>query len=84
MNCEAMVYIMAIHLVMGARLVGIRVGGGHLRMIRKILILMQPNTPPTLILSPLFDSVGQRTPTEFLFGPLALLWCSPQCFDHMG
>jgi hypothetical protein len=58
MKREAMVYIMAIHLAMGARLVGIKVGGGRLRRIRAILFPMLPTTPPTLILSPLFNSVG--------------------------
>jgi hypothetical protein len=58
MKCEAMVYIMAIHLAMGARLVRIGVGGGRLRSIRIILLPMMPTTPPTLILSPLFSSVG--------------------------
>jgi hypothetical protein len=36
MKCETMVYTMAIRLAMGARLVGIRVGGGRLRRIRII------------------------------------------------
>jgi hypothetical protein len=58
MKREAMVYIMAIHLAMGIRLVGIRVGGGRLRRIGTILLSMQPTTPPTLILSPMFNSVG--------------------------
>jgi hypothetical protein len=58
MKCEAMVYIMAIRLAMGARLVGIKVGSGHLKRIRTILLLMQPTTPPTLIISPLFNNVG--------------------------
>jgi hypothetical protein len=47
MKCEAMAYIMAIHLTMGARLVGIRVGGGRLGRIGIILLPMQPTTPPT-------------------------------------
>jgi len=59
MKRETMVYIMAIHLAMGARLVRIWVGGGYLRRIRAILLLMQPTTPLTLVFSPLFNNVGQ-------------------------
>jgi hypothetical protein len=73
MKHEVMVYIMAIHLAMGARLVGIGIGGGHLKKIKTILLPMRPTTPPTLILFPMFISVGQGTPTMFLFGPLAFL-----------
>jgi hypothetical protein len=40
MKHEAMVYIMARRLVMGARLAGIGVGDGCLRRIRTILLLM--------------------------------------------
>jgi hypothetical protein len=58
MKCEAMVYIMGIHLAMGTRLAGIGVGGGHMRRIRTILLPMRPTAPSTLILSPLFNSVG--------------------------
>jgi hypothetical protein len=74
MNYETMVYIMAIHLVMGIRLVGIGVGGGRMKRIKTIFLLMWPTTPPTLILSPLFNIVGQKTPTRFLFKPFTLLW----------
>jgi hypothetical protein len=58
MKPKVMVYIMTIHLTMGARLTGIGVGGGHLKRIKTILLPMQPTTPPTLILPPLFNSVG--------------------------
>jgi hypothetical protein len=70
MKCEPMVYIMGIHLVMGARLAKIRVGGGHLGRIRTILLPMQPTIPPTLILSPLFNSVERGTPPGSYLGPL--------------
>jgi hypothetical protein len=59
MKQVAMVYIMAIHIGMGTRLVGIMVGGGRLRRIKTILLLMQPTTTLTLIFSPLFNNVGQ-------------------------
>jgi hypothetical protein len=54
MKHETMVCIMAIHLAMGTRLIGIRVGGGHLKRIRVIIFSMQPITSPTLVFSPLF------------------------------
>jgi len=50
MKHEAMVYIMAICLAMGIRLLGIYVGGGCLRRIRAILFLVGPTTPPTFVL----------------------------------
>jgi hypothetical protein len=74
-----MVYIMAIHLAMGTRLVWIGVRGGHLRMIKTIFLLMRPTTPPTFIPSPMFNNVGQGTHIGFLFGPLVILWCSLRC-----
>jgi len=77
MKHEAMIYIMAICLAMGARLVGIGVRIGCLKRIKTILLLMQPTTAPTLILSPMFSNVGWGTPIGFLFGPFALLWYSP-------
>jgi hypothetical protein len=40
MKHEVMVYIMAICLAMGARLVGIWVGHGHLRRIKEIILQM--------------------------------------------
>jgi hypothetical protein len=40
MKRETMVYIMAIHLAMGARLARIWVGGGYLRRIGAIFLLM--------------------------------------------
>jgi hypothetical protein len=58
MKHETMAYMMAIHLVMGARLARIGVGGGCLRRIGIILFSMWPTTPPTLFLSPIFSSVG--------------------------
>jgi hypothetical protein len=55
MKHETMVYVMAIQLVMGARLARIGVRGG---CSRRILLPMWLNTPPTLILSPMFNNVG--------------------------
>ncbi len=54
---ETMVCIMAIRLAMRVRLLGIWVGGGHLRRIRAIFFLMRRTTPPTFVLCPLFCSI---------------------------
>jgi hypothetical protein len=58
MKHEVMVYITAIYLAIGTKLAMIRAGGGRLKRTRIIFLSMQPTTPPTLMFSPLFNSVG--------------------------
>jgi precorrin-6B methylase 2 len=52
MKRETMVYIMAIRLTMGTRLVDIGAGSGCLRKIKITILPMWPTKPPTLIFSP--------------------------------
>lgn len=70
MKCEAMVYIMAIRLIMGARFVGIRVGGSRLRRIKTILLLMWPTTSPTFMLSPISIVYKEEPPPSSYLDPL--------------
>jgi len=70
MKLEIIVYIMAIYLTMGARLSGIRVGGGRLKRIKTILLPMRPTTPPTLILPPYSIVYDEEPPPSSCLGPL--------------
>ncbi len=83
MKREAMVRIMAIHLAMWARLVGIWVGSGCLKRIRVILFPIQPITPPKLVFPPpVFLSRMKNLHLDSCFVPLAFYGVVLNAWPH--
>lgn len=69
-----MICIMPMHIIMGTWLTRIKVGGGSLRRIRAIFLMVKPTTSPTFSHPSLFNGVWWKNTILFQFGPLGLLW----------